>query len=683
MTELGYQSSSPLTFESKKVLRAALDEVYGDVVLFKKGNDIGFGVAAGVQTLSPEQMLTYPFPERYVIQALRRVLDMYPELPERTLFLDIESHNVGKEYSMPTEEFFRLGQYAWGWDGDVILTTSYADVINAMRAADLVIAHNGHPFDFSVLLGDDALEWARDGRLFDTFVFANLVMPAPTKFKDRSGRTVATVNHKGQALVGGVKKWLSLDNLSYQLGLTGKIGDLSVIAKKYNPPKTRKADLDYGLIPLDDEDFLAYAEQDVHALREVARSLLLMHRVNDYDKREQLSAAINAQMSRNGFRVDVEKATARVQELAERKAGLMQRLVDQYNFPTEGTMPWRSNPGKEAIMKILADAGITLQSHPDWTRTDTGNLSLGGDALVALTQGTEAEELGESLAELQGQRPLAQQALDNLHPDGYVHHEISALQRSGRSSTTGPSLTTWSAHGPKAVEKEYFIASVGRMLMEFDLSNADQRIIAALSGDTEYAKRFLPGVDGHEINGRIMFGSEKYDSDPDHYRNESKAPGHAWTYGAGVKKLAWTTGLPVETLQRFVDGMAKLYVTLTAWQLDIRRAAEEDGFTINRWGRKMVVDKDRAWTQTPALHGQSGTTEVLKDGLIRMLNRDIRLIRWMVGTVHDAVVADLPVDEIHWAVPAIVECLETEINGIALPVAHGDPAANWYEAKHD
>jgi DNA polymerase-1 len=683
VTEIGYQSETPLTHESKAVLRAALDEVYDEVVLFKKGDDIGFGVdVPGVRTLSPEQMKTYPFPERYVTQALHRVNGAWPELPAKTLFLDIETHNAGKEYSMPTEEFFRLGQYAWGWHGPIVLTPSYAEIITVMRQADLIIAHNGHPFDFSVLLGDDALEWARDGRLFDTFVFANLVLPAPAKFVMRDGTKVATVNHKGQAMVGGVKRWLSLDNLSYQLNLTGKMGDLSTIAKKYNPPKTLKRNLDYGLIPLDDGDFRIYAAQDIDSLRGVTRGLLLAHAVDAYDKREQLSAAINAQMTRNGFRVDVEKATARVQQLAERKAGLMQRLVEQYNFPTEGTMPWRSNPGKEAIFKILADAGITIQSHPDWTRTDTGNLSLSGDTLIELTTGTEAEELGEALAELQGQRPLAQQALDNLHPDGRVHHQIAALQRSGRSSTTEPSLTTWSAHGPKAVEKEYFIASEGRMLMEFDLSNADQRIVAALSGDQEYAKRFLPGVDGHEINGRIMFGDAVYDSDPAYYRNESKAPGHAWTYGAGAKKLAWTTGLPIETLYRFVDGMADLYVTLTDWQLEIRRQAEVDGFTVNRWGRKMVVDRDRSWTQTPALHGQSGTTEVLKDGLIRMLERDIRLIYWMVGTVHDAVVADIPVEELDWAPDAIVECLETEINGIALPVEHGEPASDWFAAGH-
>jgi hypothetical protein len=32
--------------------------------------------------------------------------------------------------------------------------------------------------------------------------------------------------------------------------------------------------------------------------------------------------------------------------------------------------------------------------------------------------------------------------------------------------------------------------------------------------------------------------------------------------------------------------------------------------------------------------------------------------------MHDAVVADIPVDELDWAPSAIVECLQTEINGI-------------------
>lgn len=694
MTDIHFHATERLNTGAKRVIRAALDQVYGagsqvNFIPSEPGKRVvSFGPAeVGIVTLSPKQMLTYPNAVGYVASAFMRLEDAAPRVPtgydpHKVLYFDIESHNAGKQWDMDKYEFVRLCQYAWGPTGDVVLTTNLDEALAQIRAADLIIAHNGLPFDFSVTLEDEALDFAKARRLFDTMTYANLALPAPPIFTGRDSKRVLTVDKDGKNMVGGVKKWLSLDNLAFQLGIDGKEGNLRELTKKYNPKGTRVDDLDYSLIPLDDPDFLAYARQDIVLLQNLTTELLRIKEPDEYDWREQTYVAINSQMTRNGFRVDVPKAQARVRELAVKKQELLDRLVEQYGFPTEGKAPWSSNPGKEAIFKILADAGITPETHPEWTRTATGNLSLGGETLIELTQGTPAEELGQSLAELKGQRPLAEQALMFTHSDGRVHHDIAALQRSGRCSTTKPSLTTWSAHGPKAVEKEYFIATEGRKLMEFDLSNADQRIIAAISDDQEYAKRFEEGVDGHEINGRIMFGDDVYDSDPAFYRDKAKAPGHAWTYGGGPKKLAWTTGLPLATMEQFADGMAEKYPVLTAWQLDVRRAAERDGYTVNRWGRKMVVDPDRFWTMTPALQGQSGTAEVLKDGLIRMLERDRRLIDWMVGSVHDALVADLPIEHLEWGQAQIIDCLETEINGIEFPVSYGQPADDWYGASH-
>ena len=175
--------------------------------------------------------------------------------------------------------------------------------------------------------------------------------------------------------------------------------------------------------------------------------------IEPYDWREQQFAAICAQISRNGFKVDIAKATARRDELAQRKQVLMDQLVLDYNFPTAGKMPWRSSVGKAAIFQILADNGITPQSHPDWTLTATGNLSLGGDALKELAKGTDVEDLVDSLAELMGQRSLAQLALDSVQSDGKAHPELSFLQRSGRTSVQRPGLTVWSSNGGKSVEK--------------------------------------------------------------------------------------------------------------------------------------------------------------------------------------------------------------------------------------
>lgn len=345
-------------------------------------------------------------------------------------------------------------------------------------------------------------------------------------------------------------------------------------------------------------------------------------------------------------------------------------------------MPWRSNAGKEALFKILADNGITEETRPDWKRTDTGALSLGGKVIRELTEGTEAEELGQRLAQVMGDRTLPDLALNCMQPDGKVHPEISALQRSGRKSTTRPGLTVWGSKGALAEDKAYFLPDEGCSLVGFDYSNADQRALAAMSGDKKYADRFLPGVDGHEINGRIMFTDEVYDTDPAYYRNAAKAPGHAYTYGGQAKKLSLTTGLPLEVMERFVKGMEEMYPDLTAWQWKVR-AEGESGFVTNAWGRRMIVDRGKSFTQSPALLGQSSTREIVVDALIRMLRFDVRLIHWLRAQVHDELIFSIPDEHLEWAIPTIRDLMNTTWNGVEFNVSGGKPAKNWMEATHD
>ena len=691
MLDLPFRTTSAITTPVADVVRRAKHAVWGTnpVHLNQRDDDaiLGFGTDAPVRTLSPSQIITFPAALEMVTAALHRVKGTYPDIPAKTLFLDIETHNAGREYDMPLHEFFRLGQYAWGWDGEIVLTTDLADVLARMEEADMIVAHNGHSFDFSVLLLDRALEFARDKRLLDTFVWANLVFPSPREYRNRQGH----LYRNGDA-PEGIQKWLGLDNLCFQLGVSGKIGDLYSIARKYQPEGTLKADCDYGLIPLEDPEFLAYAREDIVALRQVTRDLLNARPTNDYDWREQYKSAIDAQMTRNGVLVDRELAQQRVDEIEADKVEFLAYMAENYDFPTGGKMPWRSKDGKAAIFKILADNNITPFTRPGWTRTDTGNLSLGGDVLVEITEGTDAAEVGERLAYMGGLRSLAQQALDNCKADGRVHPSIMGLQKSGRRSVTKPGMTTWSARDEsKRFEKAYFIASPGKKLLEFDLNAADQRIVAAFSKDKEYAKRFEEGVDGHEINGRLIW-PDLYDNDPKHYRTLAKAPGHAVNYGGRPKRLAATTGLPLEDMERFVENFEKKYVQLTRWQAQVRKDGE-CGWITNAWGRRMAVGvrwneqwsewQSRSFTVSPALIGQSGTSEVLYDGLIALLEHDWRFAKWLLFPVHDALVLEVPDDEVVYVQSIVPEKINQTINGIDFPVGHGPAADTWEGAGHD
>lgn len=663
---IDYYTPAPLRPDALDVLRAAKSAVFGD-------KPVRLNPVPALSTdlhLDNDFLIRYPLAQCVVEQRFR-ALSVHPFGPY-TLYLDIESHSAFDMWNMPIEEFFRLGQWAIG-DGPIHTTTDLNVVLDLMRNAPGVVAHAGHSFDFSVLLGDEALDWSLSNRLFDTKVHASLALPAPDSYVRRDGRKMIHASKPDNAWRG----WLGLDNLSFQLGLRGKEGDLHGLAKKYGS---------FGAIPTDDPDYLAYAVQDIEALRELTAALIRLYPMDDYAWREQLNAAIDAQSTRNGFRVDVQAAQARVDKFAARKSEVMARLEADYGFPTTGVKPWASKAGREALLNILADHGITEDSRPDWTRTSTGNLSLGGEVLVTLTEGTEAEELGQTLAEVMGQRSLPQLALDSMQADGRVHPHITAVQRSARKSTSAPGLTVWGAREGRDEDKAYFIASPGRKLVEFDYSNADARMVAALSGDRAYAERFKEGVDGHELTGRIVFGDELYDSDPKFYRQTSKPLGHGWSYGAQPEKLSMTSKQPLEIAQQFFDKMNEAYPDLVKWQGIVRKEGQS-GFVQNAWGRKMLVDKGRSFTQAPALYGQSGTRELMVDALIRMAKRDIRLIRWLVVQVHDALVFDIPEEHLHWAVPMIRDCMECWWGGdqgqpIFFSVSVGQPSTNWKDAGH-
>ena len=612
-------------------------------------------------------------------------------MPGGYLFFDIEAHNAGKQYGMTPREYVRLFQYAWD-DGPVNITTDYDEMISIVESARYLIAHNGISYDLSVLYGVDSmrpLELAIQRKVVDTFVLASLVNPAPYSYTNHLGRTVYDAAKPERA-----KAWLSLQEQAHQLGVPGKLGNLKDLAKKYNPPKTPVRELDYSLIPLDDEDFLAYAVQDVVAVRNVYHALLRMMKSQDYPGeyvwREMLVWSINAQITRNGVLVDTVEAQRRVDELTVERDRIMDWLTAEFGMPTGSKQPWKTNEGKEAILRAFESFGIVPDGNDSWDRTEGGAPSFSGDTMIAISEGTDAEALGRAVATLQGQRSLAQLALDTTYEDGRVHPEISCLQRSGRSSVSLPGLTVWTARGPNAVEKRYFLADPGDVMVEMDFSAADARAVAAVSGDPEFAKRFEPGVDSHDLTGEIFFGKDVYYANREQLRPISKQGGHSLAYRVGAKKLAASVGASVAEAAEWIENYKKAYPWVTRWQDNVTREGDR-GFVTNSWGRRMKVDHDRSFNQSSALIGQSSTRELLFDGLIRIALDRMDVLRWLRMTVHDAIVWSIPEGDVEWAVPYILGKMESVFDPgtpvsqpVFFPMSHGPlNAHNWFEASHE
>lgn len=657
-------------------------------------------------------------------------------MSKKFLFWDLESHNAGRQYGMEPFEFVRLFQWAIN-DGPVQLKEVHTPedlewVRNVVREADYVVGHNIIGFDLSVLFGVESLEalyMAMSRKVIDTYYLANLLTPSPYSYTNAQGavRTAAAkpIEH--------TMSWLSLANLCYQFELPGKFGSLKEMAKPFNPPKTLVADLDYSLIPLDHPEFRMYAEQDVIAVRGLYHYLVAKMKRDEYPgeyvwREMELMSATVGQMSRNGILVSQDYANDRITSMAAKREEVMGWLVKNYDFPTEGKSPWASTKGKDVIVQVMADFGITPQSH-DWPRTPTGALKLGGEELKLLAEGSspEAIEFVEAIASLKGMRTIPQLVLESMKEDGRVHPEISSLQRSGRWSFTKPGVTIFGERSEALkADKALFIAAEGNVLAGFDYSSADARAMAALSGDEEFARRFETNEDGealhngHDLTGEAMFGKEAYWKNVDKKGKSTLYPvakigGHAQNYNVGGYKLANTLneaskkedlGLtfwaPANTrygqkpipeyedsipTRAMIESFNSTYVWLKRFK-DRSVEEGESGIITNSWGRRMKVDEGSAYTQGPALYGQSTTREIMGDAILKLIRKGEYYIRALRAIIHDELLVEFNEARVEEDIKVVKECMEVVFDPktnvsipIPFPVGYGY-GKTWKEAGH-
>lgn len=637
------------------------------------------------------------------------------------VFADAETANGGLEYSMEPHQFVRLFQWAHN-DGPVQKMEVHTEgdletVRNILRAADYIVLHNGISADLPWIFGVESLEplqMAMRRKVVDTFVIASLVTPAPNRFTAVNGHTFVDADKPGTAM-----KWLGLENLCHQFGIPGKLGDLKELAKRHNPPGTKVADLDFSLIPLDDPDFLAYADQDVIALRGLFYFLMSkikeLNYNRDYIWDELESAAAMEVMSRNGILVDQDWAHGRIAEMDAIRQEKMAWLVEEYGFPTEGKAPWASAKGKEVILKVLADFGVTEKSVPDWPRTPTGALKLGGEDLLLVTEGfdEDAQEFAQTIAILKGQRTLPQLVLDSMKEDGRVHPQITSLQRSGRWSVTKPGVTIFGSNGGRDVDKSIFIAEPGKVLAGFDYSNADPRAMAALSGDDEFAIRFTENdpetgkpYDGHNLSGEALFGKEVYysrfkDDGKPLLRPVAKAAANALNYNVGPLKLAATLNTVVrkeqidiepftkESARAMIDQFNASYPWLKAFKDRAAAEGESKGYIEDSWGRRMQIVKDRAWTMCPALYGQGAVRNIMRDAILKIVREGgPYYAKALRAVIHDELLMELEEGRLEQDIEFIKRCMETVFHPpsnvsipIHFPVGYGY-GRSWREANH-
>lgn len=474
------------------------------------------------------------------------------------------------------------------------------DLSEYIKAASLIVAHNGIAFDFYLL---NKL-WKCQIKLKnieDTLVLSRLVNPS------REG------GH-------------SLDNLGKQLGIQ----------------KTDFTDFDLKEQSLD--DMIAYCVQDVEVLHKVYSYLKYELKQQEFSltsqELEHEVQAIIAIQERNGFKFDEPSA---MRLLAELKAKLDAITVEMQGiFPpkitTGRTHAKTGKPLKDIVeefnpgsRKQIAERLIEKGWKPE-KFTEKGSVIVDETTLEGLDF-PEAKAIAEYLM-LQKRIAQIDSWIEAIQPDGRVHGKVITNGAiTGRMTHHSPNMAQVpncsAVYGPEC--RNLWTVEKGCKLVGIDASGLELRMLAHYMNDNEYTNEIIEG-DIHTTNQKAAGLAT---------RNQAKTFCYAFLYGAGAAKIGKIVGGSAKEGQQLINRFLQNTPKLQRLRERVAKAVAARGFLQGLDGRKLFIRSEHSALNT-LLQGAGAI--VMKKALV-LLHKDLtkRKIPFkFVVNVHDEMQIEVP-----------------------------------------
>jgi DNA polymerase I-like protein with 3'-5' exonuclease and polymerase domains len=474
------------------------------------------------------------------------------------------------------------------------------DLSEYIKAASLIVAHNGIAFDFHLLKKLWKCQITLK-RVEDTLVLSRLLNPS---------------------LEGGH----SLNNLGKLLGVQ-KI--------EFN---------DFNLETHTLDEMIEYCVQDVEVLHKVYSYLKYELKRQDFSTKSQELEhdvqAIIAQQERNGFKFNEQSA---MQLLAEFKTRLDAITVEMQSiFPPKVTAgrthkttgrPLSDivedfNPGsRKQIAERLIEKGWKPSKF-----TEKGSVIVDETTLEGLDF-PEAKAIAEYLM-LQKRIAQIESWIEAIQADGRVH---------GKVITNGAVTGRMTHHSPNMAQvpnssaiyglecRDLWIVEKGCKLVGIDASGLELRMLAHYMNDNEYTNEVVSG-DIHTANQKAA-GLET--------RSQAKTFIYAFLYGAGAAKIGSVVGGSQKEGQKLITRFLRNTPKLQRLRERVSEAFTARGVLLGLDGRKLLVRSEHSALNT-LLQGAGAIA--MKQALV-FLHKDLtkqKIPFKLVANVHDEWQIEVP-----------------------------------------
>lgn len=269
--------------------------------------------------------------------------------------------------------------------------------------------------------------------------------------------------------------------------------------------------------------------------------------------------------------------------------------------------------------------------------------------------------------------------------DGRVRTTILTLAaNTGRTSSRNENLQQISRQGGM---RACHLAEEGCLIVSADFSSVEVRVGAALSGDLSMQSLIKLGdmyperkkeFDFHWRTAIICYGPQATKEN----RYNCKRVNFAKMYGSGKKSAAGQVGIPVQEVSNAFDAFDQVAPQYGIWDLQVREFVRHGGKSFKAYSGRDI------WLTGPG-KGEWAAGNAAIQGTAREFLVDA-VEKWEKGKwgghvlvpVHDELICfDIPEGEAAAATAFLVECMTTEISGVAIVAEANPPSKYWMDAS--
>ena len=367
------------------------------------------------------------------------------------------------------------------------------------------------------------------------------------------------------------------------------------------------------------------------------------------------------QMQRRGVLIDIEKRKRIDENLELDISNMCSRLHKAVGHEL--------NPLSPKQMKEFLYDELKLPQQID---DKTGNPTVDGEALDVLFKkyNNPVFKLIQDIRKVR--KLLSTYIRADIDPDermrcSYVITGTETGRLSSRSSVYGRGTNLQNI--PRGdIVRSIFIPDVGRIFINADLSQAEARVVAYLSGEERLQNLFSdPTQDIHKKNAAMVFSKGIKEVTQDE-RQLAKTLVHAANYGIGPRTFAKHIGKDEGTARELLNQYYSLYPAIKRWHLEVqdklgktrimRTPLGRARMFFGRWGQDLVRE---AIAYVP----QSLVSDIINLGII---NSFYNLPpEWeLILQVHDAILMQVPEKTPHEQIVRFIKHyfeFPVEING--------------------